>query len=94
MLLLTESPYPDSRAYAVEQMAASGEPVTPAVAAALVQAAGKDRSGLVRAACVRGICRLQVEDPSLPGLARKLQTDSDPQVRQAARDLQQWMRSR
>jgi hypothetical protein len=92
LILLRESPYPSVRELSVQRLVAQGQ-VTMPVAEALLKAALGDATPGVRAACLRGLMKLQVTGPALASAVRQLQSDRDPRVRSAAQEVGRWLQT-
>lgn len=82
--VLRTSSFASQRQWAVEMLAASDPRKNPEAVTALVSAASQDSSGMVRAACVRSLSRMNLETPQVVNAFQLLRDDIDPQVRREA----------
>jgi hypothetical protein len=92
LILLRESPYPSVRELSVHRLVNQGQ-VTMPVAEALLRGAQGDATPGVRAACLRGLMKLQVTGPALVAAVRQLEMDRDPRVRSAAQEVGRWLQT-
>jgi hypothetical protein len=79
--ILQESLYPSERERAADNLATRDWHTSPAVVDTLVKAAQEDPAATVRAACVRGLARMEVNTVPVHNALQALQTDQDPRVR-------------
>jgi hypothetical protein len=75
---------PALREWAVDQLSQVDWHAAPQVAEGLRQAAARDLAPAVRVACVRALGEMKVNTVPVVETVKALQTDKDPQVRQAA----------
>jgi hypothetical protein len=79
---LRDSLYPSQREWAAESLATVDWRTNPQVVEALLTAARNDPAATVRAACVRCLCKMNVNTLPVVTTVQSLKTDPDPRVRQ------------
>jgi hypothetical protein len=82
--VLTQSNYPELRAFAASNLGKANLQTNPEVGAALLIAAQKDGVATVRVACIETLAKLRVQNGSVQATLQDLKADPDAQVRDAA----------
>jgi len=78
---LQAGPLPSQREWAVEALTQADWRHDPSVVAALLKGATRDPAATVRAACVRGLVKMDTSDRQVLTVLESLKGDPDPRVR-------------
>jgi hypothetical protein len=82
LAMLKNALYPSHREIAAMQLSAFSAQQYPHAVRALLTAAKDDPAATVRAACVNGLMKMQVQSPELVAVLHQLRGDADPRVHQ------------